>query len=433
MRIQFKPALAGPNRCASSFRAFLCLLALQVVVPPTASAEVDPILGLDEAIRLAERDAPALQARHFAVEAAERQVGPAGELPDPELIVGIDNLPINGEDAGSLTADFMTMRRIGVMQEFPRRQKRDLRTQRAQAGVELEQAQLVAERLGVREFVAQAWVGRAIAERRLGLLESLRDRYDSLVAAADAALAAGRGSTADALAARANRVMLQDRIAEGELGREQAIAELARWLPQDARRPLAPAGDWSTLQRPPGVLIAGIAQHRELLRYAAEEHAAQTEIDLAQAEKRPDWAVELSYAQRGPAFSNMVSVMVRMDLPLFAGRRQDPLISAKRAAAEKVSADREQAQREHLAVLRSTVAAWSSARDRTLRYQNELLPLADDQAKAALAAYRGGGGSLISTVDALRQVVEVRLAYVDRQAELGKAWAQLRFAFPEGH
>lgn len=432
MRVLFRPAPASRSRCASHYRAFLLFVALQGAALPAAFAEVGPSLGLDEALQLAERDAPVLQARHFAVQAAELQVGPAGELPDPELVVGIDNLPINGDDAGSLSADFMTMRRIGVMQEFPRRQKRALRTQRAQAGAELEQAQLVAERLGVQEFVAQAWVNRAIAERRLALLETLRERFDTLVDAADAAIAAGRGSTADALAARSNRAMLEDRIAGVTLGRDQSIAELARWLPEDAQRPLAPADDWSSLHRPPGALVAGIAQHRELLRYAAEEHVAQTEIELAQIEKRPDWAVELSYAQRGPAFSNMVSVMVRIDLPLFAGSRQDPLISAKRAAAEQVSAERETAQREHLAVLKSTVAAWSSARDRALRFENELLPLADDQAGAALAAYRGGRGSLSSAVDAFRQLIEMRLAYVDRQADLGKAWAQLRFAFPEG-
>lgn len=390
-------------------------------------------LSLEESLALAEGAAPALEARQSALRAAELQVGPAGELPDPELVIGLDNLPVTGPDAGSLTVDFMTMRRIGLMQEFPRRQKRELRIGRAEAEAERESAMLVAERLGVRESTAQAWIARWSAERRRDLLVGLRERFDALVAAADAALAGGRGSAAEALAARSNRSMLEDRIDEAELAVAQAQAELARWLPADAGRPLAAAADWTLLDRAPAAVLAGAARHRELLAFDAAEHAAQAEIDLAIAEKHPDWSLELSYAKRGPLYSDMVSLAVRIDLPVFSRRRQDPLIGAKRAALDQLAAEREQMQREHLATLRSTLAAWQAARSRVARFEAELLPLASDRVEVALAAYRGGRGDLDAAVMALADLVELHLGQVDRLTDLGRAWSQLRFAFPEGH
>ena len=46
---------------------------------------------------------------------------------DIALKAGVSILPINGEDRFSLTRDFMTMRSVGVMQEFTRGDKRKAR------------------------------------------------------------------------------------------------------------------------------------------------------------------------------------------------------------------------------------------------------------------------------------------------------------------
>ena len=47
-------------------------------------------------------------ARRAAAESAEQAIAPAGALPDPQLVAGVDNLPVNGSDPFSLTHDFMT-------------------------------------------------------------------------------------------------------------------------------------------------------------------------------------------------------------------------------------------------------------------------------------------------------------------------------------
>lgn len=405
--------------------AFVGLLGSSAALP----ADLTP-LSFQEAVQTAERQAPELRARAAGVRAAEAAIGPASELPDPELIVGLQNLPLTGEDAFSVSRDFMTMQTVGVMQQFPRREKRRLRGERAATEADRERALQTAEALVVKEATARAWMAAATAQQRVTLLAALQPRADAQLAAATAALTAGRGTAADGIAAQAAIVALADRLAAAQADRDTARTELARWLPDLGDRPLGEWPDWRDLGRDPEALIADLPHHRALLAYDAAERAAAADVALAVAEKRPDWSVELAYAQRGPGFSNMLSVQFRVPLTLFAARRQDPMIASKQALALRVDAERDAAQREQGAQLRKTLVTWRSTLDRVTRYERDLLPLSEDRAEAALAAYRGGRGDLTASLRALDDAIEQRLAYADLQNTLGQAWAALVFAFP---
>ncbi|HSC09433.1 MAG TPA: TolC family protein [Rhodanobacteraceae bacterium] len=407
------------------------IVAALILARLASAADSGAPLALFEAVRLADAQSPAIAARRAAMESATDAITPAGALPDPQLIAGVDNLPVSGDDAFSLTRDFMTMRKIGVMQEVTGGEKRRLRAARAQAAAAREAALLTSEELSVRESVARAWIACATAEQKVRLLHELEPRAQTEVAAAAAALSSGRGSAADGIAAKTAQAMLADRISQAEREAEDARSEFVRWLPEAGERPLGDAPDWGVLGRDPDSLVADAAHHRQLLAYDAAEQMANSEVALARAEKHPDWSVEFDYAQRGPHYSNMISLEFRVGLPLFAGSRQDPAIASKQAAVAQLAAEREDARRMHTAELRKTVAAWRSARERVARYESELVPLADARAEATLAAFRGGRSDLQASLAAFDQVVETRIAMAELRGSLGQAWAALHFAFPQ--
>ncbi|HEY7378598.1 MAG TPA: hypothetical protein VH542_07955 [Steroidobacteraceae bacterium] len=106
-----------PHHCFPTLRigpAALLLVAVALVAAAPASAQA--LLSLTEALRIAESRAPAFAASNAAARGARDMAVAAGQLPDPVLRAGVDNVPIDGQDAFSLTRDFMTMRRIGVAQ-----------------------------------------------------------------------------------------------------------------------------------------------------------------------------------------------------------------------------------------------------------------------------------------------------------------------------
>ncbi|MDO9009216.1 MAG: TolC family protein, partial [Thiobacillus sp.] len=98
-------------------------------------------LGFNDALTRALAETPALTASANRIDAARQSAIPADALPDPRLTLGLDNVPVDGPDSFSLDSDFMTMRRIGVMQEFPNSAKRGARAEAAQARVTLAEAE----------------------------------------------------------------------------------------------------------------------------------------------------------------------------------------------------------------------------------------------------------------------------------------------------
>jgi hypothetical protein len=66
------------------YRLGMACLAALISLLSTLPAQATP-LSLEEALQLAERNAPILQARQEQMTAARHAVIPAGELPDPRL------------------------------------------------------------------------------------------------------------------------------------------------------------------------------------------------------------------------------------------------------------------------------------------------------------------------------------------------------------
>ena len=138
----------------------------------------------------------------------------------------------------------------------------------------------------------------------------------------------------------------------------------------------------------------------------------------------------MAYAQRGPLYSNMVSIGVRIDLPIFEAKRQNPAIASRLAAAEQVRAQAEDARRAHLAEIRMLLADWDAAVERARRFESAQIPLARQRSQAALADYRGGKGDIAPVLEARRAEIETRLAQLQATADMARAWAQLTFLLP---
>jgi len=410
-------------------RFFISAILLLPLLLPGQPAAATP-LSLTEALSIADRESSLLAAQRSAISAAEETTASARELPDPKLKFGIDNLPADGPDRYSLTRDFMTMRKIGVMQEFVRSDKREIRGRRAEQELAREQAMLGDARATLRRDVAQLWIERYFAERMAAVVDEQYAETDLQRETLQAGLRAGKTQPADLLALQVNLQSLLDRRAEYRRQAARAAALLSRWLGAESARPLAAL---------PSRLLP--AQHRELATHAENHPHLQTlerQIDiahndaaLARAANKPDWGLEVAYAQRGPQFSNMLSVQISIDLPLFQKNRQDRSVAAKMAQVEQARALKEDALRQHLAEANATRADWEAASARLQRFDDSLLPLARERAQLALAAYRGGQAPLAAALEARRGEIELRLQQLQLAAEQGRAYAQLLYFLPQ--
>nr|ART35537.1 A5 [uncultured bacterium] len=406
---------------------------LLIAAPSSRADDSADTLSLDEAIAQALEQAPQLAASTASIEGAEAGADAAGRLPDPELIAGVDNLPIETADRYSLTRDFMTMRKIGVMQSFPNAGKRRLRTVRAQREVDVARSQLQKSRFEVARDTASAWIALAVTNESLSRLRALQPELERQTNASTAALASGRSSAADALNAQTLAARFDERIAALEQDRAMQKAELSRWIGDGASRPLAAFPVDRRADSVPDALLEQVAMHAPLAQFSAEIDAARAEVDLARAEKRPDWSAEITYAKRGDAFADMVSLEFRVGLPLFAAHRQDAAISQGLATLRAMEATREAEIRMHRAEIVAAISLWNSGQPRLDRYAHELLPLARERTQAALGSYGAGRTDLRSATEALKDELEIELEYIALKGAVTGAWVFLHLLHDGGN
>jgi outer membrane protein TolC len=408
---------------------WLCA-ALTGLAPP---AFAQP-LTLDEAQRIAQSRAPLLAAAR-AQEAAAREMAVAvGQLPDPVLKVGVNNVPVSGEMAFSLVQEGMTMRSVALMQEFTRGDKRQARSERARREAELALVQQRQTLADTRRETALAWLDLAYQERMRGFIEAQLAELDLQQQAAESAFRTGKGEQADIFANRLASERTRDQLAQMQRDIAMARSRLARWLGEDelGMRPLAAPPDLNQLAWRPDLLNDAASSHPTLAAQAGQVALAEADARLARENRKPDVSVELMVSQRGPSYPNMVSLNFSMPLPWDRANRQDRELGAKLAQLDQARAVQDDMRRAYIAELRGNLAAWQSNRERVQRYDEVLIPLARQQTEAALAAYRAGSGMLARVLEARRMAIDTQMERQRVALDAARAWAQLNFLNPQG-
>jgi len=403
------------------------LLVLSMGAAAAVNAEA---LTFETALRIATQSSPDIAVQTTNVAAARSASTAAGRLPDPKLAVGIDNLPVTGADQWSLSRDFMTMRKVGVMQEVPNGARREAQVAVAVAAVARAEAERRVSILTVRRDTAAAWLDRYYLEKRASLFDELEHENDLFGQAVQAQFAAGRGIPADIVLPKQEAAELADRRDELAAQIEKSRAALSRWVGAAASEPLA--GEPPVLLLDADSLRGHVHEHPDLAVFVPMTQMAQAEVHAAEATKRPDWGVELAYQRRGAAFSDMVSLEFTVALPLFPHTRQDPQIAARREELARVETQRESMLRDHTRDLDADLAEYTVLTRQRARLQEVHLPLARDKVDYQFASYRAGKVDLTAVLGARRELIDQRLKEIELDAKRAVTIAKLYYFYGPG-
>ncbi len=399
------------------------LAPLLAAIPATVLAEP---LTFGAALQRATANAPSVQASAAGVDATRSASIAAGRLPDPTLSVGVENFPVSGPPAFTLNGDSMTMARIGVEQGFPNPAKRRAQRGRAEAEIGVAEADLAVETQNVRLETALAWIDLYYAKRRLAQLNLLNDSLIDLQATVSARLASGSARPSQALEPEQLRAAIADRRAELQAEVAKARARLAR-LTGDPDADVS--GDAPVLEVDGPALRAHVASLPRLQALDARVRTADADVTLAQADKRPDWRVGTSYGRRDPAYGDMVSVTVTIDLPFFGKRRQDPLIAARESEARRAGLIRDAGERDILADLDADLADYALHLQRLKNARETLVPLAKRRAELDMASYAAGkldlGSALLSTL----ALAEAEVDALSREADVARDAIRINYTY----
>ena len=427
------PAFPRAPRRLDAVAALAVAAASLLCTAGFAQSALPPLpLSLADALRLAQDRSRQLPAQDAAVSAAREMAVAAGLKPDPVLKAGINNLPINGPDGLSLTRDFMTMRSLAVSQEFTRSDKLQARAARFEREAEVAQASRALALAKLQRDTALAWLDRYHQERLRALMAGQRDEAALQIEAAEAAYRGGRGSLGDVFAARAAVARIDDLLLQIERQVAMATTVLARWIGSAASLPLGEAPTTDAVALRPADLEGQLAHHPQIEVLTLSESVAQAEAQIAQSNKQSDWNVEVMYSQRGPAFSNMVSVNVSVPLQWDTQNRQDRELGAKLSLVAQMRAEREEATRTHVAEATAMLQEWQGNRERLHHYDKTLLPLTSERTRAVATAYRSNTGTLGAVLEARRAEIDTRVERQRLEMDTARLWAQLSYLIPAG-
>jgi len=396
-----------------------------LLVAGAAHAQQPPFT-LDAALQSATDHSASMQAAQASVRASSEAAVKAGQLPDPMLKAGIDNLPVNGGQRFTVGQDFMTMRRIGIEQEWVSGDKRRLRSALANEQVGRERAGYLAQLASVRQQTATAWLSAVYAKQALALQQALLDHMNHEFDATKASYRGAKASAADVVQARAMLAQTQDQWLKARQVYQTALIALSRWTAVPASdvtgTPPAPESFVSSL--PPDELRVS---QPALITAADDIAVAEADTAVANSERRPNWTWEVAYQQRGGAYSNMVSVGVTIPLPLDRKNRQNRDVAEKAELATKARLMYEDTLRQVQADIRTQSETLASGRERIANLSASLLPAADQRVQLANAAYRAGTGSLADTFAARRAQLDAQLQVLDLRRDVSQTWAQLEY------
>ncbi len=396
-----------------------------LLVAGAAHAQQPPFT-LDAALQSATDHSASMQAAQASVRASSEAAVKAGQLPDPMLKAGIDNLPVNGGQRFTVGQDFMTMRRIGIEQEWVSGDKRRLRSALANEQVGRERAGYLAQLASVRQQTATAWLNAVYAKQALALQQALLDHMNHELDATKASYRGAKASAADVVQARAMLAQTQDQWLKARQVYQTALIALSRWTAVPASdvtgTPPAPESFVSSL--PPDELRVS---QPALITAADDIAVAEADTAVANSERRPNWTWEVAYQQRGGAYSNMVSVGVTIPLPLNRKNRQNRDVAERAELATKARLMYEDTLRQVQADIRTQSETLASGRERIANLSTSLLPAADQRVQLADAAYRAGTGSLADTFAARRAQLDAQLQMLDLRRDVSQTWAQLEY------
>ena len=362
------------------------------------------ILTLDEALALArERGADVVLARGRVEEARARQLQAGRRFQENPV------LEVNGgfRSAEEDHLDF----EAAVSQDLYAGRRRAARLAATQATLDRAEAEVEEARRLLLRDVRTTFVRILAARDRAELLARSRQAADELLAATERRYEAG-----EATALELNRARVAAAAARAEQGAAQAegsaaLGELKALLGLPPEETVEVRGKLEP--RPPlelEALLANLDQRPDLEALAAELREAEAEVLLGQALAEPGWGVRGAVAREEGA--EILTAGVVVSLPVHD--RGQETVAAGQARAAALRQALETARAAAGAEVRGRYAALSQRLASAGELESLALPALEDNESLALKSFEAGEIDLGELLLVRREILETRLAYLER-------------------
>jgi outer membrane protein TolC len=408
-------------------RTCLVLVSIAAAVPPLAAQDsVASSVTLDSIYRLVQTASPRIAAANALTAAAEARIAPARRPPDPQLQFGLMNRSLPGFGL----SDPLGMNQIQVMQMVPFPGKLGLAGRVAAERAEGQRARSADVAWDTRARAAMEFYeiyrmdrSIAVANETLRLLRDLGETARTMYGV-------GQGRQADVLRAQVEIARMDEELTRMKTERVAAASRLNALLNR-GDQPVATVvlPEFPESLPPLDALIAEAQANRPMVRAGeADVRSADAGVRLARREIWPDLTFGAQYGQRPMpegGTDHMISLMLGVTVPVFAGSRQLAMRREAEAMRLMASADLEGMRADTRGRVAELYAAIQRSRRLAELYRGTILPQSRATVTSSLSSYRVGGVDFMTLLDNQMTVNRYRQELYQLDAEQGQALAEL--------
>jgi cobalt-zinc-cadmium efflux system outer membrane protein len=390
----------------------ILLLSLLIAVPAAGIDFNDP----DALVAAAIEAHPSLTRLRAEAAAARERVAPAGALPNPMVMAGVQNKQVDLRDD-----EMMTMYMLGASQTLVRPGKRESRRAIAALEAKAIEQQEASLRAEIERDVRLAWYELAAADAQSATAENVRQMIEAIVAAARVRYEVGTAMQADVIRAQLEQSALEHEILRLRAARRTALARLLPLLDlpltTDVPRVTLPENtDDLKIDAP----ATPPADHPALVALETEVARAEEEVRLARADLKPDVDLEAQYGYRRLQ-RDMFSITARVELPLRKDVRIEPRIREAILRGDVARARIAELRRALAQAMGEAVVAHEEATNQLQFHQQVLEPQAQLAFDSTLAAYQTGSVPFDAILAAEAAYLRLHLQYYDFLARHAQA------------
>ncbi len=419
----------------SLFRAAIAVTLISTSVSVSADSLNAKPITLEQAVARALEQDPWITASSQRQAAALALSNGAAILPDPKFNLGLMSLPTN---SFNYNQEAMTQLQVGVSQLLPRGDSLDLQSQKLRQQSHLMPIQREQRRAQVRLTVTQLWIEALQASYSIKLINDNRVLFEQLADIVESSYSStfGRTRQQDIVRAELELDQLDDRLAQLRQQKVRAEQKLNEWIQPNNPRSLKlnQALPYFDLPLPmtPQQLHQTLSLHPSVRLADQQIVVANTDIKLAEQKYKPEWMVNASYGFRGNDNmgndrSDLFSIGVSVDVPIFSSKRQDATVQAETYEMESIRTERLLSIRALSARYQTLNAEISQLDERLSLYRDRLLPGLSVSAEAAINAYTADDGSFSEVVQARISELNAKLAELNIRIERNKKVAELDY------
>lgn len=399
------------------------MFALYVCLAIAAPTPTTPVVRLADLLDETRRKNPQVRAAEARARADAAAVGPAGALDDPMVMLQLWNMPIDLSNVPLM---------LNVTQWIPLGGKRGARADEARAMASASRAEVDTRTRDVESEVARAYFDLFLADRTIEVDDEIAGTLRSLVAAASARVAAGRGEQAEVLRAQSEELKVESDREAARARRAAAVARLVALLDRAPGSDLGRTSEPGLLPELPAfetLRARALRERPELASARAATDAAEARVRLARAAAVPDLGLsagEMHVFGGSMSPSDFLFLGAQVTLPIFPGKNRARVEGAQ-AGTEAARAESEALAARVAAEIQDALAE-VAAETRQAELHHHLIPLSRQAFDSALASYAAGRGTFAMVLDTQRdlQMHELDLAmhlasYAQHLAQLERA------------